>query len=112
MDRKDRDNYNFSYSDYYKEKSQFDLDFNKKLRTLKKLENQIEKELSGFKKTMRAFENFKPKKSLVFLGSILLIVLIFLGIYYFTKPSAEAKFNPIDIVVSNSTASVSLGYNR
>jgi len=43
------------------------------------------------------------KKHWIIFGSISIIILIFIGIYFFNEPDSEIKFNPLDAIVYNST---------
>lgn len=101
----------FSYSEYYKNKVRKDLK-SLELETLKRIK-EIEKNLEkGSREIVKEIEEVerKPRKMLIVVGSLVLISLIFLGIWYFTKPTAEAKFSPLDASVSESTASSSIYY--
>jgi hypothetical protein len=57
----------------------------------------------GVIREISEIEKFTIKKPWIILGSIILIILIFGGIYFFTQPNTDIKLLPLDVVVSNST---------
>lgn len=70
-----------------------------------RLEGKAVKEITKIEEEIvkdgKKAEEFIINQKWVIIGSLLVIILIFAGIYLFTTPSVKAKYTPLDVVISN-----------